>query len=76
MPGRAMPTDAIRHYSIVYCYCGHGNAVQNVKPDDKVQVFCVGCGHTLEYQPGDVRRGSVAVSSRSLRDFKFPSSKT
>ena len=50
------------------------STVQNVKPEDKV--FCVGCGHTLEYQPGDVRRGSVAVSSLSLRDFRFPSSKT
>ena len=58
----------------VYCCCGYTNAVQNAKLDDKVQVFCVGCGHTLKYQPRDNRRGSVAVSSLSLRDFKFPGS--
>ena len=54
-----MPLDAIRQYSTVYCYCGHVNAVQNVKPDDdKIRVFCMGCGHSLEYV------GRIDVHSR------------
>jgi hypothetical protein len=71
---KPIPSDAIRTYSFVYCRCGRANPVQNVKPDDKIGVFCVGCGHSLKYQPGDVRRGSVAVGpSLSLRDFEFGS---
>jgi hypothetical protein len=70
------PAEALRHVYIVYCRCGHANSVQNVKPDDKVRLFCVGCGDSLEYRPNHVRRVSVTVPALSLRDFKFPSSKS
>jgi hypothetical protein len=52
----SIPTETIRHYSIVYCHCGRANPAQIVKADDKIEIFCVGCGHPLKYQLGDVRR--------------------
>jgi hypothetical protein len=60
--------DATRQYSFVYCVCGHPNAVQNAKADDKISFFCKGCRHSLDSQSGDVRRGSVTVPLLSLRD--------
>lgn len=80
-PGRGTrmrkPTtsDAVRDVSVVHCDCGRLNSVQNLQPDDRIRVFCVGCGHSLEYRPDRVRRVSVAIPSLlSLRDFKFPGS--
>jgi transposase-like protein len=68
-PTDLKPADAIRRVSIVNCQCGHANSVQNVQPNDKLRVVCVGCGRSLEYQPGQVRRVSVAIPSLSLRDL-------
>jgi transposase-like protein len=65
-----MPTEATRHYSFVYCRCGHSNAVPNAKPDNNLSFFCKGCGHSLNYQTEDVRRGSVVVPLLSLRDCR------
>ena len=67
-PTGSISSDLIRNYSLVYCHCGRANPAQTVKPDDKIEIFCVGCGHPLKYQLGDVRRGSVTVPSLSLRD--------
>jgi hypothetical protein len=77
-PGRGTrmqkPTtaDAVRDVSFFHCDCGHPTSVQNLQPDDRLRVFCVGCGRSLEYRPDRVRRVSVAIPSLSLRDFKFP----
>lgn len=65
-----MSTDATRHYSVIYCLCGHANAVQKAPSDNMISFFCTGCGHSLADRSGDVRLGLVAaVPSRSLRDI-------
>jgi hypothetical protein len=71
-PADVTTSNAVRDVSIVQCFCGRSNPAQNLRHDDKLRFFCLGCGRALDYQPERVRRVSVAIPSLSLRDVKFP----